>query len=1125
MNQASEASSVAGTTFVELLRLRATQDPARTAYTFLVDGEDEEVSITYHQLDQQARAVAARLQASGAVGSRALLLYPSGLEYIAAFFGCLYAGVVAVPAYPPRKNRSLDRIDAIVTDAEATHILATAQILSDIERQFAAHPHLQAMHCLATDDLAIAAAADWTDPQINGETLAFLQYTSGSTGTPKGVMVSHANLLHNQQVMQQAFRLGADDTLFGWLPLYHDMGLIGNVMHSLYAGTRCVLMAPVMFLQKPIRWLRGVSRYGATISGGPNFAYDLCVRKITPEQREGLDLSAWNLAVNGSEPIRAETIEQFSNTFAPYGFRKTAFFPCYGLAEATLFVSGGLKEVEPHLEKLCPSALGENNVLLTAEDKGEHYTLVSSGKTWPGQRLQIVHPETLEPCQSGEVGEIWISGDSVARGYWKRPDETAATFDSPMAGSNNGSALRTGDLGFLQKDQLFITGRLKDLIIIRGRNHYPQDIEATVGTAHPALRPGCGAAFSINEQGEEHLAVVQEVRRSALRTLDTDAIAAAIRKAVSEAHELRVHTIVLLKTGSLPKTTSGKIQRRQCKRDLLRGDLNEVGRSGPVPVAASTNGYAVPDRDTLLVLSSEARSTHLAAHLQRLIAQSRKVPLSQINLHAPLGELGLDSLDVIELKVAIESDLNLVAPTAETVNDFTIDALAEHLAGQVAPDALLVDAPGEEAGAGSDLFAKCDTDGGYFGAYRMAKDKYFTQPVLEGPIGPRMQFEGKEVIVWSINNYLGLAQHPHIHERAQQTVAEHGTWTPMGSRLLTGNTHRHMALEARLARFMQKEASVVFNFGYMGVIGTIHALVGEADTVIIDSLSHACIVDGALLASRGKQFRVFRHNDMNSLEEQLKATNAKRRGGVLVVTEGVFGMTGDLALLPDICTLKEQYDARLFIDDAHGFGVMGATGAGTAEHLGVQDRVDLYFGTFAKSFAAIGGVTAGQERVVDYIRYNARPNIFAKSLPMVYVEAVDAALDLVESDIARREQVWHIARRLQQGLADLGFDLGATSSPITPVYLPAGDEETAVRAMRLMRSTYGVFVSAVTYPVVPRGVVLFRLTATAAHTDEDVDRTLEAFEKLRMHLNLTKSSGDGVASTQPATTIDLSEPR
>ncbi|NBC15805.1 MAG: aminotransferase class I/II-fold pyridoxal phosphate-dependent enzyme, partial [Bacteroidetes bacterium] len=326
---------------------------------------------------------------------------------------------------------------------------------------------------------------------------------------------------------------------------------------------------------------------------------------------------------------------------------------------------------------------------------------------------------------------------------------------------------------------------------------------------------------------------------------------------------------------------------------------------------------------------------------------------------------------------------------------------------------------------------------------------------------------------------------------------------------MTGTTERHLDLERNLARYLDKEAAIVWNYGYMGVMGTIAALVDGPDTIIIDSLSHACIVDGARVASTGKPFRVYRHNDMDSLEEQLQAAQKRRRGGILIVTEGVFGMTGDLAPLPEICELKERYGARLFVDDAHGLGVMGPSGAGTAEHQGVQDRLDLYFGTFAKSFAAIGGVTAGEERVIDYIRYNARTNIFAKSLPLVYVEAVDAALEVIDSEPERREQVWHIARRLQQGLSDLGFNIGSTASPITPVYLPADDEATVLRAIRMLRDELGIFASAVTYPVVPRGVMLFRLTSTAAHTDDDVDRTIEAFRLLRDRLHLHGTAGEG----------------
>ncbi len=1088
-------------TLVDLLRYRATHQPDRLAYTFLIDGEEEGETFTYAQLDRKARAIAAHLQDLGVSGHRALLLYPSGLDYIAAFFGCLYAGVTAVPAYPPRRNRSFERIDSIVTDAQATVVLSTQPILAMMERHFAEHAELGVLHQTATDLLDSSSSNDWKPASIDGETLAFLQYTSGSTGTPKGVMVSHANLMHNQSLMQAAFQTHPGAKVLGWLPMYHDMGLIGTVLQPLYAGMPCVLMAPVAFLQKPVRWLQAISLHQATISGGPDFAYALCARKITPEQCEGLDLSSWDVAFNGAEPVRAETLDAFTHAFAPYGFRREAFIPCYGLAEATLFVAGIPKADTPRVDLVDAAALTEHRVL--PANGGDVRALVSAGKTWNGMQLQIVDPETHVPCPTGHVGEIWISGKSVAQGYWKRPEETRHTFAATSTDAPTMTALRTGDLGFIKDNALFVTGRLKDLIIIRGRNHYPQDIETTVSEAHPALVPKAGAAFALEVDGEERLAVVHEVKRSALRDLDADAVVAAIRRAVSEQHELQVHTVALLKTGSLPKTTSGKIRRKACRVGLLAGKLHEVSRDTLSGDAAEAESSAL-DQAALHTLSPVDRQLYIAEHLRLLVARTLKQPVARVKLDDALGVLGLDSLDMVELKLAIETDLGVVVPTDEALNELSIGQLAQKLAvGQQAEE--------EDAVEGGDLFDKCDTDGGYFGKYRLQKDRYFTQPELTGPVGPHMQFEGRDVIVWSINNYLGLAHDERIQAQARQALEEHGPWSPMGSRLMTGTTERHFALERKLARYLRKEASVVWNYGYMGVMGTITALVEGNDTVIIDSLSHACIVDGAMVAAAGKPFRVFRHNDLESLESQLQAARRRTKGGILVVTEGVFGMTGDLAPLPEICALKEKYGARLFVDDAHGFGIMGPTGAGTAEHQGVQDRLDLYFGTFAKSFAAIGGVTAGDERVVDYVRYNARTNIFAKSLPMIYVEAVSAALDVIEAEPERRDQVWHIARRLQNELSDLGFNIGNTASPITPVYLPADDEQTVLTAIRMLREELGIFASAVTYPVVPRGVMLFRLTSTAAHTDDDVDRTIEAFQTLRDRLNLSDRSG--VAAT------------
>jgi acyl-CoA synthetase (AMP-forming)/AMP-acid ligase II len=401
-------------------------------------------------LDLQAFAIATSLQNLGASGERALLIYPPGLEFIAAFFGCLYAGVVAVPAYPPRRNQSLSRLQSIVADAGATIALTTKTVLSNVERQFTQSPTLQALHWLATDNIASDLAQAWLQPAISSDTLAFLQYTSGSTGTPKGVMVSHGNLLHNEQMIQQAMQHTEKTIVVGWLPLFHDMGLIGNVLQPLYLGIPCILMSPVAFLQRPLRWLQAISRYKATTSGGPNFAYELCVSKITNEQRETLDLSSWDVAFNGAEPVRAETLERFATAFEPYGFRREAFYPCYGMAETTLLVSGGLKAALPVLTTVQGDALEQHRVVSASGENDEVRTLVGCGQTLLEQQIVIAHPDTLTRCQPPFVGEIWVWGNSVAQGYWNRPEETQTTFRAYLADTGEGPFLRTGDLGFLQ---------------------------------------------------------------------------------------------------------------------------------------------------------------------------------------------------------------------------------------------------------------------------------------------------------------------------------------------------------------------------------------------------------------------------------------------------------------------------------------------------------------------------------------------------------------------------------------------------------------------------------------------------------------------------------------------------
>jgi natural product biosynthesis luciferase-like monooxygenase protein len=691
-------------TLIDLLQSRANQEPDKTAYIFLADGETEEDSLTYQELDQRSQAIAAHLQRLNATGSRALLLYPPGLEFITAFFGCLYAGVVAVPAYPPRLNHSLSRLQAIIADAQATIALTTTSILSNLERRFTEFPELKALHWLATDKVQSDTAVGWQLPHANSNTLAFLQYTSGSTGTPKGVMVSHGNVLHNQRLIQQGFQHTKQTIFVGWLPLYHDMGLIGNVLQPLYLGIPCILMSPVAFLQRPFNWLQAISRYKATTSGGPNFAYDLCVRKITPEQRSQLDLSSWEVAFNGAEPVRAETIERFTQTFAPCGFRREAFYPCYGMAENTLIVSGGLKSAPPILQNVQGEALEKNQVILAEVESQDVRTLVGCGQALGQQKMAmptavrgatIANPETLTRCASNQVGEIWVSGASVAQGYWQRPVETEYTFQAYLADTGEGPYLRTGDLGFLQDGELFVTGRLKDLIIIRGRNHYPQDIELTVEQSHPALRSSAGAAFSIEVDDEERLVVVQEVERTYLRKLDVDEVVGAIRQAVWKQHELQVYAVLLLKTAGIPKTSSGKIQRHACRQGFLEESLSVVGSSileVDPPQPPFLRGESISLEQPLVSpflrgteggsnsresVSLEQRTLEL--DLRNSIAKLLQIPLAQLNLQQPINTLGLDSLKAIEIKNDLEANFEVVLPMETFLEDVTIAQLANQI--------------------------------------------------------------------------------------------------------------------------------------------------------------------------------------------------------------------------------------------------------------------------------------------------------------------------------------------------------------------------------------------------------------------------------------------------------------
>jgi amino acid adenylation domain-containing protein len=660
-------------TIVDVLRRRAADTPTRSAYTFLSDSGVVAEEVTFAALDERARAIGGWLQTRIPREARVLLLYPPGLQYISAFFGCLYAGAIAVPAYPPRRSRTRRgqaRLDTVIKDADVALVLTCDATLPTVEAFVEAGP-TQSMACHATTGLSTAFAHDWQPPAIGREGIAFLQYTSGSTSDAKGVIIRHGNIMANERMIQAACGHTAESTFVGWLPVYHDMGLLGNVLQPLYCGAACVLMSPTAFLQRPARWLQAMSQYRGRTSGAPNFAYALCTRKITDEECVGLDLSSWTIAFNGAEPVHAETLDAFADRFAPYGFRRESFYPCYGLAEATLIVSGGPREAAPRVRRFKPRALENGRVEAADDHEPGGRSFVSCGPAVRETTIEIVEPQTRRRCAEGQVGEIWVSGPAIARGYWNRPQQSEEQLRARLAGSRTRRRfLRTGDLGFLDDGTLFVTGRLRDLIIIRGENHHAEDLEWTVLQCGLDLAPGAVAAFAIERAHEEQLVIVAEVNRR--DNPSVDAIARAIRGAIAEQHQVQVHDVGLVETGTLPKTSSGKIQRYLCRQAYLDGELPLIGhvaleRSDDAPEVRLTSAM-------LMATDGTARPALVARYLQQVI--ERLLGTGTVPQDLPLVVAGIDSLIAVEAAHRVQMDLDVPLAMASLLDGATIADLA-----------------------------------------------------------------------------------------------------------------------------------------------------------------------------------------------------------------------------------------------------------------------------------------------------------------------------------------------------------------------------------------------------------------------------------------------------------------
>ncbi|QDS91268.1 Long-chain-fatty-acid--AMP ligase FadD29 [Rosistilla ulvae] len=669
----------------ELMVDRSRRHPDRAVATFLTDAGESQ-SITYGQLDRRARSVAAELAQCTTPGDRALLLFPPGLEFLVGFFAASYAGLVPVPTCFPKPGRAMPRLDTAAVDCQPAALIANRETLEglDFKRLNAA---VHKTHRIATDGVA---AVDF-DPHIDdssGEALGLLQYTSGSTSDPKGVMVRNANLLSNLESIRSSYALefAADDAsehsrgVF-WLPAYHDMGLIGGILEPIYVGGEAVLMSPRSFLQRPLRWLQAISSHRASFSGAPNFAYQLCVDRIDPEHTRGLDLSCWTTAFCGAEPVRAATLDAFIQRFEPAGYRASSFCPCYGLAEATLLAAGGGDRNEPKYLDVDRDSLSVGRYQPAAQGQPEATVqrLVSSGPAADGMRIAIVDPDTAATQADGAVGEIWLQGPSVADGYWNREAVNAEQFHATIAGEPEaGKFLRSGDLGFLHRDQLYVTGRMKDVIILRGRNVYPQDIEATVCECLGEASGGPAAAFSAQGDGQEALAVVAEVARQTPPE-SLAGLVRRLRRRLIEQHEVDARTIALTRPGGVPLTTSGKVQRQACRSQFFSGELKTKHRwDRSILLGGNVEFPELPT--TITPDDLPAVSAAIEGWLLEWLAARGNPDNGPADRDKPLADYGLDSLATMELAGDVEDWLGLELTPTLAWDYPTPAVLAPHLA-------------------------------------------------------------------------------------------------------------------------------------------------------------------------------------------------------------------------------------------------------------------------------------------------------------------------------------------------------------------------------------------------------------------------------------------------------------
>ncbi len=1045
---------------VDIIQEHAQNFPDRIAIKFIAQKGGE--TLTYSELNRKVKLVAQSLQQQAEMNTRAAIILPSGLDYVIALLACFYAGIVAVPIYPPRKNQHAQRVYSIIENCSAALVI-THQALAD---QF---PGCAVVNMDQMSQLQPQKANFQTQP-ITAETIAFMQYTSGSTTEPKGVLISHGNLMSNLTIIRNIFPGGEGHKTCSWLPPYHDMGLVGGILGALFMRTELLLMSPTYFLQSPIRWLEIISNEKVSMLAAPNFAFDLCTAKITEEYLQRLDLSALRCIYNGSEPIHNGTLQRFYKAFSGVGFSASAFRLCYGLAEATLMLTVTQQQDKNMALRISKPDFENGAVKIAADQTNQDIIeIVNCGESTPGHSIKIVDPINLTVFGDGEIGEIWASGPSIAQGYWNQPELSQKTFANHLPGESR-QFLRTNDLGFLYQGSLYVTGRMSDRMVIQGKNYYPQDIERFAAQIHPAFEMQSNAAFSIETADDApKFVLLQEVRREILRTFKPELLFSVLKGMLFD-HGLVPHAIVLVKPYSLPKTSSGKIKRNAARNVYLENQLDVVAAWKHEHVGAAQQEGNSNSID------------YLKNWLNQWLKQHLQMNLTAEDFEKSLVDLGINSIAAVELSNDLQNKLGRSLELLPLFEQYSLNKLID-----VLWDKIQSPISGKEPRS-SNVMIGLDCQEKQFISnlrpiYLKVNDGISTNVTL---------IEGNEYINFSGYNYLGLSGDPIVSSAVIEAVKIYGT-SVSASRLVSGEKSIHGELEKAIAGLIGTEDCLVLPSGYSTNITIITHLFSKDDLIIYDELCHNSILQGALFS--GADRMPFPHNDYQAIATFLEKFHGQYRK-ILIVTEGIFSMDGDIPDIKQLIALKKKYKAHLMVDEAHSMGVLGATGCGLREYYNVSPTdVDIWMGTLSKSFASCGGYIAGSKELIENFKYTAAGFVYSAGISPANAAAALAAIKVMRQEPGRLAILRKRQSLLLTELQHLNLPTGLSNqTPIIP--LVVGKDSLAIQLSTHLQQ-HNILALPIIYPAVQKNLARVRLFVNCLHTEEQIHKTVTCLKQFQ----------------------------